>query len=120
MLNFGATCFRYHIKDAILEGGAPFHRVQGISFFSYSGKDPRCNKLFNNAMADLSSIVMKKILENYKGFEGISTLVDMGGNIGASLSMVISKYPTIKGINFDLPHVINEAPSYPGISVFSL
>ena len=66
-------------------------------------------------MTDMSDIVMKKILVNYKGFEGISTLVDMGGNSGASLSMVTSKYPTIKGINFDLPHVINEAPSYLGI-----
>ncbi|KAJ8427908.1 hypothetical protein Cgig2_023284 [Carnegiea gigantea] len=78
MLNFGSTCFRYHIKDAILEGGAPFYKEHDISPFVHSGKDPSCNKLFNNAMADMSIIVMKKILGNYKGFEGISTLVDMG------------------------------------------
>ena len=61
---------------------------------------------------------MKKLLENYKGFEGVSTLVDVGGGIGATLNMIISKHPTIKGINFDLPHVIQDAPTYPGIKPF--
>ncbi|MBA0773569.1 hypothetical protein Gotri_008837 [Gossypium trilobum] len=34
---------------------------------------------------------------------------------GATLSMIVSKYPTIKGINFDLPHVIENAPTCPGV-----
>ncbi|XP_070677064.1 caffeic acid 3-O-methyltransferase-like [Malus domestica] len=29
--------------------------------------------------------------------------------------MIVSKYPSIKGINFDLPHVIEDAPQYPGV-----
>ncbi|KAK9027554.1 hypothetical protein V6N11_067383 [Hibiscus sabdariffa] len=29
--------------------------------------------------------------------------------------MIVSKYPTIKGINFDLPHVIDQAPTLPGV-----
>ncbi|CAH8256186.1 unnamed protein product [Arabidopsis lyrata] len=29
--------------------------------------------------------------------------------------MIVSKYPNLTGINFDLPHVIKDAPSYPGI-----
>nr|KJB52490.1 hypothetical protein B456_008G264700 [Gossypium raimondii] len=29
--------------------------------------------------------------------------------------MIVSKYPTIKGINFDLPHVIENAPTCPGV-----
>ncbi|KAC1674071.1 hypothetical protein FH972_027152 [Carpinus fangiana] len=71
--------------------------------------------LFEKAMADLSEITMKKVLETYKGFEGVSELVDVAGGTGATLNMIISKYPSIKGINFDLPHVIQHAPSYPGI-----
>ena len=76
--------------------------------------DASLNNLFNKAMADLSGIHMKKILEKYEGFEGVSLLVDVAGGTGASLNMVISKYPSIKGINFDLPHVIQSAQSYPG------
>jgi O-methyltransferase domain len=32
------------------------------------------------------------------------------------LNMITSKYPNIKGINFDLPHVIADAPPYPGMA----
>lgn len=65
-------------------------------------------------MSDHSTITMKKIFATYKGFEGLTTIVDVGGGTGAVLSMIVSKYPSIKGINFDLPHVIEDAPSFPG------
>lgn len=75
------------------------------------------NTLFSKAMAAHSGIAMKKVLETYKGFEGVSLLVDVGGGIGATLNKIISKYPSIKGINFDSPHVVQHAPSYPGTKI---
>lgn len=85
-----------------------------MTSFEFHGTNPRFNTLFNKGMSDLSSIVMKKILETYTGFDGLRSVVDVGGGTGAVINMIVSKYPTIKGINFDLPHVIKEAPSYPG------
>ena len=82
--------------------------------FEYMDKDPTLNKAFNEAMVGRSTIIMKKIVETYQGFEGLASLVDVGGGTGASLNMIISKYPSIKGINFDLPHVVQTAPTYPG------
>ena len=67
-------------------------------------------------MKDLNPLVMKKILEKYKGFEGLKLLVDVGGGDGTLLNMIISKYPTIKGVNFDLASVIEKSPSYPGMN----
>ncbi|PIN13650.1 Caffeate O-methyltransferase [Handroanthus impetiginosus] len=90
-----------------------------MSAFEYPAKDSRFNRVFNQSMYEQSTIFMKKILEKYKGFEGLKSLVDVGGGIGASLKMIISKYPSIKGINFDLPHVIQNAPSYPGMEHIS-
>ena len=90
-----------------------------MSIFEHYASDCKLSKLFNNAMVDMSTIVMKKILTNYKGFEDVSTLVDMGGNKGASLSMIISKYPNIRGINFDMPHVVCDGLEYPGIAKYS-
>ncbi|KAK7848236.1 isoliquiritigenin 2'-o-methyltransferase, partial [Quercus suber] len=98
-----------NFKTAILEGGNLFEKVHGKSIFQYMKADPSLNNLFNKAMADLSGIHMKKILEKYEGFEGVSLLVDVAGGTGASLNMVISKYPFIKGINFDLPQNCNKA-----------
>ncbi|KAF5937918.1 hypothetical protein HYC85_025424 [Camellia sinensis] len=76
--------------------------------------DPTLKQVFNRSMATKSSVDRKKILETCKGFEGLTSLVDVGGGIGTTLTAVVSKYPSIKGINFDLPWVIQSAPSYPG------
>nr|KJB23957.1 hypothetical protein B456_004G125600 [Gossypium raimondii] len=105
----------YYLKDAVLEGGIPFNKAYGMTAFEYHGTDPRFNKVFNRGMSDHSTITMKKILETYDGFEGLKTLVDVGGGTGATLNMIVTKHPSIKGINFDLPHVIEDAPAYPGV-----
>ncbi|CAI0397630.1 unnamed protein product [Linum tenue] len=105
----------YHLKDAVLDGGIPFNKAYGMTAFEYHGTDPRFNKVFNKGMSDHSTITMKKLLETYTGFDGLKSLVDVGGGTGAVLSMILSKHPSIKGINFDLPHVIADAPPLPGV-----
>ncbi|ESR49557.1 Flavone 3'-O-methyltransferase 1 [Citrus sinensis] len=101
------------LKDAILEGGIPFNRAHGVHVFEYAGLDPRFNKHFNTAMYNYTSLVMSNILESYKGFDNIKQLVDVGGSLGVTLQAITTKYPYIKGINFDQPHVIDHAPSHP-------
>ncbi|KAI3471270.1 hypothetical protein Pfo_027933 [Paulownia fortunei] len=86
----------YHLKDAVLDGGIPFNKAYGMSKFEYHGTDPRFNKLFNKAMSDHSTIVMKKFLETYKGFEGVKSVVDVGGGTGATLIMIISNIHPLK------------------------
>ncbi|GMY09116.1 caffeic acid 3-O-methyltransferase-like [Fagus crenata] len=103
------------LKVAILEGGIPFNRVHGMHAFEYPGLDPRFNQVFNTAMLNGTSIVMKQILEVYKGFEQLKLLVDVGGSLGVTLNLITSRYSHIKGINFDLPHVIQHVPPYPGV-----
>jgi caffeic acid 3-O-methyltransferase / acetylserotonin O-methyltransferase len=89
-----------------------------MTAFEYHGTDPRFNKVFNRAMSDHSTLIMKKILDTYKGFEGVKELVDVGGGTGATLNLIVSKYPHVRGINFDLQHVIDDAPSYSGKCFF--
>ncbi|KAF9609855.1 hypothetical protein IFM89_018840 [Coptis chinensis] len=107
--------YRYHLKDAVLDGGIPFNKAYGMTAFDYNGTYPRFNRVSNRGMSNHSTIIMKKILEMYKGFEGLKSLVDVGGGIGASLNMIVKKHPTIKGIIFYFTHVIEGAPSYPGM-----
>ncbi|XP_042516913.1 caffeic acid 3-O-methyltransferase-like [Macadamia integrifolia] len=104
----------YHLKDAVLEGGIPFNKAHGIQIYDYFGRDPRFNKVFNDAMFIPTITLMKVLLEVYEGFEGANVVVDVGGGVGKNLDLITYKYPTIKGINFDLPHVIADAPPYPG------
>ncbi|KAK1262463.1 Caffeic acid 3-O-methyltransferase [Acorus gramineus] len=103
------------LKDAVLEGGIPFNKVHGMTSFEYNSRDPRFSKLFNDSMVNHSTIFMTKILGTYKGFDGLSTVVDVGGGVGGSLAMIVSKHPNIRGINFDLPHVTEVAPPIKGV-----
>ncbi|KAB2627614.1 caffeic acid 3-O-methyltransferase 1-like [Pyrus ussuriensis x Pyrus communis] len=103
------------LKEAVTEGGIPFNRVHGIHSFEYLDLDPRFNQVFSTGMFNHTTIVMKKIVHLYKGFEKLTQLVDVGSNVGVNLSVITSKYPHIKGINFDLPHVVKHAPSYPRV-----
>lgn len=107
---------RYHLKDAALKGTLPaIEACDGILHaFEYIAKDARIHNLFNQTMHNHTTIVMKKIIEIYKEFEGLNQLLDVAGGLGATLRVIIDKYPQIKGINFDLPHVIKDAPCYPG------
>ncbi|XP_011084576.1 caffeic acid 3-O-methyltransferase-like isoform X1 [Sesamum indicum] len=105
------------LKDAVVEGESPFKRAHGISPFEYGATDPEFNTAFNQAMYQQSTLIVKQILKKYKGLdvEGLKTLVDVGGGTGATLKMIVSEHPFITGINFDLPHVVKDAPSIPRV-----
>ncbi|XP_077248345.1 caffeic acid 3-O-methyltransferase-like isoform X1 [Tasmannia lanceolata] len=104
----------HQLKEAVLEGGVPFDKAFGMNAFEYPGTDPRFNEVFNRGMSNHTTLIMKKILETYRGFEELKVLVDVGGGVGTTLNMIVSKYPHIKGINFDLPHVVADAPPSSG------
>ncbi|CAH8360289.1 unnamed protein product [Eruca vesicaria subsp. sativa] len=105
----------YYLKDAIRKDGIPFNMAYGKSSFEYYTNDFNFNTVFNNGMYNHSTITMKKILETYQGFEGLTSLVDVGGGTGAALKMILSKYPDLEGINFDLKDVIKGASYHPHI-----
>ena len=48
-------------------------------------------------------------------FDGVGCLVDVGGGNGTCLSILVKACPWIKGINFDLPHVVSVSKEYEGI-----
>ncbi|KAL4293012.1 (R,S)-reticuline 7-O-methyltransferase isoform X1 [Arachis ipaensis] len=110
----------HFISDIIREGtdkGTAFFRCHGHEQFDLTGLDPEYNKLFNEGMVCTARMVIKAVIEGYKeGFNKIESLVDVGGGLGGSLSEIVRAYPHIKGINFDLPHVVATAPQYDGIT----
>ncbi|GAB2291152.1 hypothetical protein Dimus_025411 [Dionaea muscipula] len=105
------------LKDAVLEGGIPFNKAYGVEegAFEYTKSDAEYGRLLNDGMLNHTTIVMKKILQRFKGFEDIKQLVDVGSGVGHTLNIIVSKYPNVKGINFDLPHVISHAIPCPGV-----
>ncbi|XP_064940594.1 flavone O-methyltransferase 1-like [Musa acuminata AAA Group] len=57
----------------------------------------------------------KNLLRVYSGFNDMEVLVDVNGIDGTSLQMITSKHPHIKGINYNLPHIISGAQPMPGL-----
>ncbi|KAJ0967131.1 hypothetical protein J5N97_024048 [Dioscorea zingiberensis] len=104
-----------NLKYAVTEGTVPFVKAHDMTLFEYHDKNPMFTELFNKAMFNHSTFSLKKMLEKYKGFESLKVLVDVAGGLGATLGIILSKYPHIKGINFDLPFVISQATDIPGV-----
>ena len=44
-------------------------------------------------------------------FTGLTTIVDVGGATGHLLTTILGRYPGSRGILYDLPHVVRDAPA---------
>lgn len=103
------------LKDSVLEPEiVPFHKAHGTTIFEYMSTKAELSQLFNKSMAESSNLNFDEVLKVYKGFEEVKELMDVGGGIGKTIWKVVSKYPHIHGINFDLPNVVAQAPPYQG------
>lgn len=104
-----------HIHESVLDDAiSPFVRTHGADLFEFGEQNPAFGKGFNEAMTGHSEIYMRATLDVYHGFEGVKVLVDVGGGFGSSLRLITAKYPHVKGLNFDQPHVIDACPPLPG------
>jgi len=111
---------RYNLKDSVLEGGLPFNNTHGSSAVELVGSDSRFREVFQSSMKGFNEVFIEEFLKNYNGFDGVKSLVDVGGGDGSLLSRIISKHThIIKAINFDLPTVINTSLPSPGTDTSS-
>ncbi|XP_035840851.1 trans-resveratrol di-O-methyltransferase [Helianthus annuus] len=86
----------------------PFHTAHGRMFWDLAGQEPKLNQLFNEAMASDARLVTSVILKHCGGvFEGIESIIDVGGGTGTVAEAIAKAFPNIRCISFDLPHVVN-------------
>ena len=93
---------------SITTGEPAVEKATGVPVFEFFPKNPEISEIFNNAMTAFSAFVIPAALEAYD-FSGIDTLVDVAGGHGQVLMSVLQKYPQMKGVLVDLPHVIEGA-----------
>ena len=93
--------------NAVTTGTPAAERVIGMPVFEYFAKpeNKELSEIFNNAMTGFSAGVAPAALEAYD-FSGIDVLVDVAGGHGMVLSSILRQYPAMRGVLFDLPHVI--------------
>ncbi|XP_057953699.1 desmethylxanthohumol 6'-O-methyltransferase-like [Malania oleifera] len=106
----------HHLSDCVRDGGIAFKKAHGREVWDFAGANPEFNAMFNDAMACTARIMLDAILAGYKdGLADVESLVDVGGGTGSAIAEVVKACPHIKGINFDLPHVVATAPPFPGV-----
>ncbi|XWS55134.1 hypothetical protein CRYUN_Cryun10bG0148800 [Craigia yunnanensis] len=97
-------------------GNSPFEAANGKDVWSYAEANPGHSKLIDEAMACDARVTVPAIIEGCpEVFDGLGSLVDVGGGNGTALTMLVKAFPWIRGINFDLPHVVAVAPKFDGI-----
>lgn len=107
----------HYFASCVKEGGYAFEKAHGKEIFEMASGDHEFNKIFNAGMQSMTEIITKAIISGYgDGFSSVGSLVDVGGGTGAAVAEIVKAFPNIKGINFDLPHVVWTAPDYEGVS----
>jgi len=96
------------LHHAVQTGGSSFQNVFGKPLFEYIGEHPELAPLFDAGMTAFHGHETGAMLDAYD-FSGIHTLADVGGGNGSMIAAVLQRYPQLKGILYDLGHVIGRA-----------
>ena len=89
-------------------GKPAFDHVFDVPIFDYLGRHADAAAILDDAMTSSSGIDANAVVQAYD-CSGIRTLVDVGGGQGLVLAAILKTNPHIRGILFELPHVIDRA-----------
>ena len=88
-----------------------FETAHGVSFWDHGSHNPEIFNLFNEGMASDSQMMSVVNFRELKPvFEGLSSLVDLGGGTGLLARIISEAFPQLKCTVFDLPHVVANLP----------
>lgn len=93
---------------SIKTGNCSSKEILGTDIFTHLKKNPEKNEMYNLAMSETSALASAAFLAAYS-FNKSGVIVDIGGGEGYLLAAILQKHPHLKGVLFDLPHVVINA-----------
>ncbi|KAL5203063.1 hypothetical protein ABZP36_014015 [Zizania latifolia] len=88
-----------------------FKQTHGESVWELASHDTAFDALINDAMVSDSNFIVDIVVrEHGELFQGLSSLVDVGGGLGAAAQAISKAFPEIKCSVLDLGHVVAKAP----------
>jgi len=90
-------------------GKTGFEKAFEMPVFDYLAKHPEDAANFVQTMIGVHGDEPPTIVAAYD-FSGVGTVVDVGGSSGNLLDAILKRYPGPRGVLFDLPHVVRDAP----------
>ena len=97
-----------HLDHSVRSGRTAFALHTGQELFDYLRERQDAATVFNQAMN--SSALAAPLLREID-LAGAETVVDLGGGEGATIAALLRACPSTRGVLFDLPHVVQGAPS---------
>lgn len=80
-------------------------RHGGESVWKWRQDHPEESRIFDRAMSAIAAIVATRLADGYD-FGRFSRVADLGGGDGTLLATVLSRHPGVRGVLFDLAHVV--------------
>ena len=96
---------RYSVET----GKTAMEKVFGLPLFDYLAQRPQEAAQFSEAMVGIHGAEPPAVAAAYD-FSTFGTIVDVGGATGNMLAHILGRHPQPKGLLFDRPHVVTEAP----------
>ena len=96
------------IDYSLRTGKVAFDKVFGKPVFDYLGEHPDKARIFDAAMVGIHGRESNAILDAYD-FSVFGVVADIGGGNGSQVTEILKRHSRMKGILFDLPHVIERA-----------
>jgi O-methyltransferase domain len=96
------------LQHSVKTGQPAADKVYGVPVFEHFAQNPELSAVFNDAMTAMSAVMIPAVLEACD-FSGIEVLVDVAGGHGAVLTAILERYPGMRGVLFDLDHVVQGA-----------
>src|SRR5688572_16783465 len=90
-------------------GKTGFEKAFGMPIFDYFAEHQDEASLFSQSMVGIHGGEPPTIAATYD-FSEFETIVDVGGATGNMLSAVLNAYEGPRGVLYDLPHVVADAP----------
>jgi O-methyltransferase domain len=98
------------LLHSVQTGKSGFEKSLGAPIFDWLARNPEDASLFSETMIGFHGAEPPAVAASYD-FTDVTTLVDVGGASGHLLATILSRYPAPRGILFDLPHVVRDAPA---------
>jgi hypothetical protein len=99
-----------HLVYSLETGKTGFEKANGIPIFDYFTEHPEEAAYFSEAMVGFHGAEPPTVADAYD-FSTVGTIVDVGGATGNMLAAILARHPEPKGILFDRPHVVTQAPA---------
>ncbi|WP_229487094.1 acetylserotonin O-methyltransferase [Nostoc favosum] len=96
------------ILNSVKTGKSAFENVYGMGIVPYLEQHPETAQILNEAMTSFTLSSISAVVASYD-FSSTSQIVDVGGGHGILIAEILKANPTMKGILFDRPSVVEGA-----------